>query len=84
MSDSQIRAHWDQIIRQLLDGPEATTGQVSMLSQEMADKLEWHLTKALGLCPVGSRISLNLDPDVLISCRKEDGTSNLVVKWLIS
>jgi hypothetical protein len=46
--------------------------------------IEQHIHKILELCPVGSRVSVNVNPGIIVACKKEQGSVKLTMRWLIT
>jgi len=74
-TEEQIRQQWQHL---LIGGDKLNPHSA------LATGLEWYVGKALMLCPVGSRISLNVEPGIILSCKKETATKPLVMRWLIT
>lgn len=85
MSNAELQQQWQERrphIKPTL-GNQSPEARVSA-SASVDNRIEWHVGQILEHCPIGSRVSINVEPGIFVSCRKESEAPPLVIRWIIN
>jgi len=83
MNQEALLKIWENVIATVTstDEPEPSEG---MAAAALAERVEFYLGQVLLFCPVGSRISLNIQPGVIVSCIKNSTRQPFTMRWLVT